>query len=254
MKPQAYRYKSSAASLIAVPIHCANEAKGRILEDCAEEALKNINIPYERNVINGIGPDYWVGDYILTECKNFATTWRITPSIYEDSIKSRWLNADPEHEKKWLLIISKLICAEEVLTRIAEDKVFMVELGFQVADNRHSRRNAQKIIEKKMRHLLRLFTSYEVTQHADAVKQHVDAVKQHADVVEKHVVEADASVDCAVVEDVVCEFEVDLDSPRCSPIVRERIAPWLYELQPRQTAASSYCFKKSSSPRLIASA
>lgn len=130
------------------------EELGKIGEGAVKSALDTLEVKYSKNAINYRGADFALVD-ILIEVKNFSGKYCLSPYTVNNEIISRFIDSDPNHKTKWILVISKLKASESSRLLLNHHGVKIIEWGKQLRSN--SRRAIRKVSNNVSSQLKNLF-------------------------------------------------------------------------------------------------
>src|SRR5271157_1167679 len=138
--PPSKQYSSQPKTL-------SNYEIGLFLENATEAALIAKHKPYIYNHQTGKGADFETDTEII-ECKNHnELSYQTVPWILEHVLQ-RYLDSDPEHLRKWILIIPKFwYINPHVLYLLNEHSIEIVEVDIQLLDTAKSNIITRKIIK-----------------------------------------------------------------------------------------------------------
>ena len=118
------------------------------------------NIDFTHNEVNGIGPDFWVGNSVLIEVKNWSGKYFVTPKMLQEEVIERFRVSDPSHMKVWVVVAGRFKIGEASTRILRENGIVLIELGYQVKDNRRKTvRKAVHLLGWTLKRIWRLFTS-----------------------------------------------------------------------------------------------
>lgn len=129
---------------------------GIIGERAAKAALDKLEVLYEKNSINGYGADFALEDTLL-EVKNLSGKYCLNPTIIQSEVISRFEQSDPDHQKNWIFVTSKLTASQRSRSILAEHGVKVIEWGNQIKSNSfRSIAKASNCISSKLRMLIQI--------------------------------------------------------------------------------------------------